>query len=145
MLFLALLHSLNLCDKQQVIDYKEKYETLLQELEDYKQQMKYASVANISYNMQNQNITSSHDKNNKTQLHFLKAYNNNLEERVRVLNNEIINKERELQLKLEHQEKVIFLFFDDEFEFLINTIKFKMIDINSNIIFFSHFKKSMEN
>lgn len=145
MLFLALLHSLNLCDKQQVIDYKEKYETLLQELEDYKQQMKYASVANISYNMQNQNITSSHDKNNKTQLHFLKAYNNNLEERIRVLNNEIINKERELQLKLEHQEKVIFLFFDDEFEFLINTIKFKMIDINSNIIFFSHFKKSMEN
>lgn len=108
MLFLALLHSLNLCDKQQVIDYKEKYETLLQELEDYKQQMKYASVANISYNMQNQNITSSHDKNNKTQLHFLKAYNNNLEERIRVLNNEIINKERELQLKLEHQEKVIF-------------------------------------
>ncbi|XP_061927818.1 GRIP and coiled-coil domain-containing protein 1 isoform X2 [Apis cerana] len=101
----SLLHSLNLCDKQQVIDYKEKYETLLQELEDYKQQMKYTNVANISYNMQSQNITSSHDKNNKTQLHFLKTYNNNLEERIRVLNNEIINKERELQLKLEHQEK----------------------------------------
>lgn len=114
-MFLALLHSLNLCDKQQVIDYKEKYETLLQELEDYKQQMKYANVANISYNMQSQNITSSHDKNNKTQLHFLKTYNNNLEERIRVLNNEIINKERELQLKLEHQEKVIFLFFGDKF------------------------------
>lgn len=132
-MFLALLHSLNLCDKQQVIDYKEKYETLLQELEDYKQQMKYTNVANISYNMQSQNITSSHDKNNKTQLHFLKTYNNNLEERIRVLNNEIINKERELQLKLEHQEKVIFLFFNHEF--LINSIKFKIININSNIIF----------
>lgn len=99
--------------------------------------MKYANVANISYNMQSQNITSSHDKNNKTQLHFLKTYNNNLEERIRVLNNEIINKERELQLKLEHQEKVIFLFFDDEFvifnKFYI--YKFKIIYINSNTIF----------
>ena len=44
-------------------------------------------------------------KNNKTQLHLLKAHSNNLEERIRVLNNEIINKERELQLKLEHQQK----------------------------------------
>ncbi|XP_020723304.2 GRIP and coiled-coil domain-containing protein 1 [Bombus affinis] len=101
----SLLHSLDLYDKQQVIDYKEKYETLLQEFEDYKQQMKYSNVGNISYNIQSQNIASSYDKNSKTQLHILKAHNNNLEERIRVLNNEIVNKERELKLKLEHQEK----------------------------------------
>lgn len=101
----SLLHSLDLYDKQQIIDYKEKYETLLQEFEDYKQQMKYSNVGNISYNIQSQNIASSYDKNSKTQLHMLKAHNNNLEERIRVLNNEIVNKERELKLKLEHQEK----------------------------------------
>lgn len=101
----SLLHSLDLYDKQQVIDYKEKYEILLQEFEDYKQQMKYNNVGNISYNIQSQNIASSYDKNSKTQLHILKAHNNNLEERIRVLNNEIVNKERELKLKLEHQEK----------------------------------------
>ncbi|XP_068971407.1 GRIP and coiled-coil domain-containing protein 1-like isoform X1 [Bombus flavifrons] len=109
----SLLHCLDLYDKQQVIDYKEKYETLLQEFEDYKQQMKYSNVGNISYNIQSQNIASSYDKNSKTQLHILKAHNNNLEERIRVLNNEIVNKERELKLKLEHQEKAnFFLFFD---------------------------------
>ncbi|XP_043604306.1 GRIP and coiled-coil domain-containing protein 1-like isoform X3 [Bombus pyrosoma] len=101
----SLLHSLDLYDKQQVIDYKEKYEILLQEFEDYKQQMKYSNVGNISYNIQSQNIASSYDKNSKTQLHILKAHNNNLEERIRVLSNEIVNKERELKLKLEHQEK----------------------------------------
>ena len=99
-----LLHNLELCDKQHVVDYKEKYEILLQEFEDYKQQWKYSNT-NRSYNIQNQNIALSHDKNNKTQLHLLKAHSNNLEERIRVLNNEIINKERELQLKLEHQQK----------------------------------------
>ncbi|KOC67363.1 GRIP and coiled-coil domain-containing protein 1 [Habropoda laboriosa] len=101
----SLLHSLELYDKQQVVDYKEKYEILLQEFEDYKQQVKYSTVADMSYNIQNQNFASSHDKNSKTQLHFLKAHNNNLEERIRVLNNEIANKERELQLKIEYQEK----------------------------------------
>lgn len=86
---------------------------MLQEFEDYKQQMKYSNVGNISYNIQSQNIASSYDKNSKTQLHILKAHNNNLEERIRVLNNEIVNKERELKLKLEHQEKAnFFLFFD---------------------------------
>lgn len=100
----SLLHSLDLCDKQQVIEYKEKYESLLQEYEDYKQQIK-CSNTNMSYNIQSQNVASSNEINNKTQLHFLKAHNNNLEERIRVLNNEVVNKEREFQLKLEHQEK----------------------------------------
>ncbi|XP_026669557.1 uncharacterized protein LOC108625194 isoform X1 [Ceratina calcarata] len=100
----SLLRSLDLCDKQQVIEYKEKYESLSQEYEDYKQQIKY-SHTNMSHNMQSQNVASSNEINNKTQLHFLKAHNNNLEERIRVLNNEVVNKEREMQLKLEHQEK----------------------------------------
>ena len=104
-MFSALLHSLDLYDKQEIIDYKEKYETLLQEFEDYKQQVKYS---NVGYNIQNQNIVSSlHDK---AQLHLLKAHNNNLEERIRVLNNEIVTKERELQLKLDHQGKANFFF-----------------------------------
>lgn len=88
-----------------MVDYKEKYETLLQEFEDYKQQMIYKyNNANISQNIQSQNMTT-HDKNNKTQLHLLKAHNNNLEERIRILSNEIINKETELRIKLEHQKK----------------------------------------
>ncbi|CAK9826363.1 GRIP and coiled-coil domain-containing protein 1 [Anthophora retusa] len=101
----SLLHSLELYDKQEVVDYKEKYETLLQEFENYKQQMKYSTVADMSYDIQSQNFASSHDKNSKTQLHFLKAHNNNMEERIRTLNNELANKERELQLKMEYQEK----------------------------------------
>ncbi|XP_076176261.1 GRIP and coiled-coil domain containing 88 kDa isoform X2 [Ptiloglossa arizonensis] len=101
----SLLHCLDLYDKQQMVDYKEKYETLLQEFEDYKQQMIYKyNNANISQNIQSQNMTT-HDKNNKTQLHLLKAHNNNLEERIRILSNEIINKETELRIKLEHQKK----------------------------------------
>ncbi|CAD1468168.1 unnamed protein product, partial [Heterotrigona itama] len=93
-------HVKYLYDKQEIIDYKEKYETLLQEFEDYKQQMKYSNVGNISYNIQNQNIASSlHDKNHKAQLHLLKAHNNNLEERIRVLNNEISSQEEREKLK----------------------------------------------
>ncbi|XP_076475399.1 GRIP and coiled-coil domain containing 88 kDa isoform X2 [Bombus vancouverensis nearcticus] len=133
----SLLHCLDLYDKQQVIDYKEKYETLLQEFEDCKQQMKYSNVGNISYNIQSQNIASSYDKNSKTQLHILKAHNNNLEERIRVLNNEIVNKERELKLKLEHQEKLsqeehgklrhLLLQKDNEFRNKISTLEQQLL------------------
>ncbi|XP_076636102.1 GRIP and coiled-coil domain containing 88 kDa isoform X2 [Colletes latitarsis] len=101
----SLLHSLDLYDKQQIVDYKEKYENLLQEFEEYKQQMIYKyNNANMAHNIQSQNMTA-HDKNNKTQLHLLKAHNNNLEERIRILSNEIVNKETELRLSLEHQKK----------------------------------------
>ena len=100
----SLLHSLGLYDKQQIVDYKEKHESLLQEFDDYKQQICKYSTANMSHSIQSQNMTT-HDKNNKTQLHLLKAHNSNLEERIRVLNNEVMNKETELQLKLEHQQK----------------------------------------
>ncbi|KOX69782.1 GRIP and coiled-coil domain-containing protein 1 [Melipona quadrifasciata] len=130
----SLLHSLDLYDKQEVIDYKEKYEILLQEFEDYKQQMKYSNVGNISYNIQSQNIASSlHDKNHKAQLHLLKAHNNNLEERIRVLNNEIVTKERELQLKLdssqEEREKLKHLLLqkDNEFRNKISTLEQQLL------------------
>ena len=59
----------------------------------------------MSHSIQSKNMTA-HDKNNKTQLHLLKSHNSNLEERIRILNNEIMNKETELQLKLAHQQKV---------------------------------------
>ncbi|XP_031836172.1 D-aminoacyl-tRNA deacylase isoform X2 [Nomia melanderi] len=100
----SLLNSLGLYDKQQVHDYKEKYEILIQEFEDYKLDTSKYNTSNISHNIQSQNMTT-HDKNNKTQLHILKSHNSNLEERVRILNNELINKETELQLKLDHQQK----------------------------------------
>ncbi|XP_053974391.1 GRIP and coiled-coil domain-containing protein 1-like isoform X1 [Hylaeus volcanicus] len=100
----SLLRSLDLYDKEQIVDYKEKYDNLLQEFEDYKQQMIYKyNNANMAHNIQSQNMTA-HDKNNKTQLQLLKSHNNNLEERIRILNNEIMNKETELRLNLEQQK-----------------------------------------
>lgn len=103
-----MLHSLSLCDKREVVEYKEKYESLSQEFEDCKQQMKYSNVANMSYNIQSKNVTPSNDKNIKTQIHLLRDQNNNLEERIRVLSNEIMNKKMEMQVKVEHQEKASF-------------------------------------
>ncbi|KAF3428778.1 hypothetical protein E2986_04485 [Frieseomelitta varia] len=118
----TLLHSLDLYDKQEIIDYKEKYETLLQEFEDYKQQMKYSNIGNISYNIQSQNIASSlHDKNHKAQLHLLKAHNNNLEERIRVLNNEISSQEE--REKLKH----LLLQKDNEFRNKISTLEQQLL------------------
>lgn len=97
----SLLNTLGLCDKQENTDYKEKYEALLQELEECKQQFKLPS-GNVQ-----QSIILAHDKNNsKTQLQLLKAHNSNLEERIRVLNNEMLKKEAELKLKLERQYKL---------------------------------------
>lgn len=108
-IFLALLNSLDLRDKYP--DYKEKYDTLLQEFEDYKHQVvcKYVS-SNVLRKTQHQNqgLSLLHDKeNDKTQLHLLKVHNSNLEERIRMISNEMLNKERDLQMQLDHQEKVI--------------------------------------
>ncbi|XP_076383300.1 GRIP and coiled-coil domain containing 88 kDa [Megalopta genalis] len=102
----SLLNSLGLYDKQQIHDYKEKYEILLQEFDDYKQDISKYNASNMSHNIQTQNMMT-HDKNNRTQLHILKAHSSNLEERVRILNNELMNKETELQLKLDQQQKYI--------------------------------------
>lgn len=102
-----MLNSLDLRDKR---DHKEKYDALLQEFEDYKHQMlrKYnASNVLRGAQQQNQGLSLTHDKdNNKTQLHLLKVHNSNLEERIRMINNEMLNKETDWQMRFDHQQKV---------------------------------------
>lgn len=93
-------------------DYKEKYDVLLQEFEDYKHQAmcKYNVPSNVLRNTQQQkyNLSLMLDKDNdKTQLNLLKVHNSNLEERIRMINSEMLNKERTLHEQLEHQQKVI--------------------------------------
>ncbi|XP_078053327.1 D-aminoacyl-tRNA deacylase isoform X2 [Augochlora pura] len=102
----SLLNSLGLYDKQQIHDYKEKYEILLQEFDDYKQDISKYNTSNMSHNLQTQNMIT-HDKNNRTQLHIWEAHSSNLEERVRKLTNELIQKETAFKLKLDQQQKYI--------------------------------------
>lgn len=109
-LYVALLNNLDLRDEY--LDYKQKYDALLQEFEDYKHQAmcKYNTSSNVLRNSQQQrhSLSLMHDKDNdKTQLNLLKVHNSNLEERIRMINNEMISKERVLQEQLEHQQKVI--------------------------------------
>lgn len=117
------MNSLDLQDEY--LDYKQKYDALLQEFEDYKHQTtcKYNMSSNVIRNTQQQRYSLSlmHDKDqDKTQLNLLKVHNSNLEERIRMINNEMISKERDLQEQLEHQQKVIILIIinlksDEEF------------------------------
>lgn len=94
-------------------DYKEKYDALLQEFEEYKHlaMCKYNMSSNmLRSTQQRHSLSLMHDKDHdKTQLNLLKVHNSNLEERIRMINNEMINKERSLQGQLEHQQKVIIL------------------------------------
>ncbi|GAB1862965.1 GRIP and coiled-coil domain-containing protein 1 [Camponotus japonicus] len=105
----SLLNSLDLWDEH--YDYKEKYDILLQEFEDYKHQMyKYNMSPNIirGGQQQRQNLSLTHDKNHdKTQLNLLKVHNSNLEERIRMMSNEMLNKEKSLQEQLDHQQKLL--------------------------------------
>lgn len=93
--------------------YREKYDALLQEFEDYKHQVKCKH--NVSSNMlrgAQQSLSMAHDKDHdKTQLNLLKVHNSNLEERIRMISNEMQSKERALQEQLEHQQKVSFFLF----------------------------------
>lgn len=107
----ALLSSLSMRDEYP--DYKEKYDALLQEFEDYKHHVmcKYNASSNLlrgAQQQQRQNLSLAHDKDHdKTQLNLLKVHNSNLEERIRMINNEMLNKERALQEQLEHHRKVL--------------------------------------
>ncbi|EFN74088.1 GRIP and coiled-coil domain-containing protein 1 [Camponotus floridanus] len=104
----SLLNSLDLWDEH--YDYKEKYDILLQEFEDYKHQLyKYNMSSNIrGGQQQRQNVSLTHDKNHdKTQLNLLKVHNSNLEERIRMMSNEMLNKEKGLQEQLDHQQKLL--------------------------------------
>lgn len=107
-----MLNTLNFRDEH--YDYKEKYDTLLQEFEDYKHQIiyKYNISSNItrSGQQQKQNLSLTHDKDHdKTQLNLLKVHNSNLVERIRMISNEMLNKEKSLQERLDHQQKVTIL------------------------------------
>ncbi|XP_018368088.1 PREDICTED: GRIP and coiled-coil domain-containing protein 1 isoform X2 [Trachymyrmex cornetzi] len=104
----SLLNSLDLRNEHP--DYKEKYGTLLQEFEDYKHQTicKYSMSSNVLRSTQQRHaLALMHDKDHdKTQLNLLKVHNSNLEERIRMINNEMLNKEKTLQEQLEHQQKL---------------------------------------
>ncbi|XP_070168351.1 GRIP and coiled-coil domain-containing protein 1-like isoform X3 [Polyergus mexicanus] len=106
----SLLNTLDLRDEH--YDYKEKYDTLLQEFEGYKHQIiyKYNISSNITHSsqQQKQNLSLTHDKDHdKTQLNLLKVHNSNLEERIRMISNEMLNKEKSLQERLDHQQKLL--------------------------------------
>lgn len=109
-IFPALLSSLNLCDANRDLEYKEKYESLEQEFETYKQQMtlKLESLSannNQSNQLNRTSLIESHkSKSDTTELNLAKTYSRNLEERIRSLNREAISKEKELKVKLEQQQ-----------------------------------------
>ncbi|XP_011162638.2 GRIP and coiled-coil domain-containing protein 1 isoform X1 [Solenopsis invicta] len=104
----SLLNSLDLRDERP--DYKEKYDVLLQEFEDYKHQImcKYNVPSNVLRSTQQRHSLSlMYDKDHdKTQLNLLKVHNSNLEERIRMINSEMVNKEKSLNEQLEHQQKL---------------------------------------
>lgn len=75
---------------------------------------KYNISSNITRDgqQQKQNLSLTHDKDHdKTQLNLLKVHNSNLEERIRMITNEMLNKEKSLQERLDHQQKVTILYF----------------------------------
>lgn len=99
LLFSDLLNSLRLCDKSQELIYKEKYESILQDFEEFKKR----SVVNETNQPNNDNVTS----NNETQLQRAKSHNKNLEEKVRMLVAEISEKEKDFRIKSEKQQQLI--------------------------------------
>lgn len=103
----SLLKSLELNDKYKDSEYKEKYESLLQEFKIYKDQIPAKGDVDTSLLRKGHQQTFSlmdlrNKENSKTQLHLLKTHNNNLEERVRTLNSKLIQKEQELQMKIDY-------------------------------------------
>lgn len=94
--FSDLLNSLKLCDKSQDLIYKEKYEAVLREFEEIKNR----PVANEK---RSENVSSS----DETQLHRAKSHNKNLEEKLRMLVNEISEKEKGFKIKLEKQQQLL--------------------------------------
>lgn len=104
-----LLNSLNLSDVSQ--DYGNKYESLLEEFEELKRQ-KTVSTNNTTKseltNIQQHNSKHSNENSNEwTQLQRIKTHNKNLEERIRLLNEEILKREQEFKVKIENQYKIL--------------------------------------
>ncbi|XP_043680744.1 GRIP and coiled-coil domain-containing protein 1 [Vespula pensylvanica] len=108
----SLLKHLELNGKYKDSEYKEKYETLLQEFKMHKEQVltKYDVDTSLlrKGHQQTYNLMDLRDKeNSKTQLHLLKTHNNNLEERIRTLNSKLIQKEKELQIKIDYYQQLL--------------------------------------
>ncbi|XP_025158235.1 GRIP and coiled-coil domain-containing protein 1 [Harpegnathos saltator] len=127
-----LLNSLDLRDEHS--DYKEKYDMLLQEFDDYKHQVicKYNVSSNAlrGIQQQNQGLSLISDKDHdKTQLHLLKVHNINLEERIRMISKEMLNKERDWQMQLDHQQKL----FQEEHSKLEHTLHQKDTEFRNKI------------
>lgn len=95
------LRSIHLRSASQDADYKDKYEKLEQEFENFKQQVpaKLESVSELK--LENKRADRS------TELHLARTYSQNLEERIRMLNKEASNKESEMNSKLEQQTQQI--------------------------------------
>jgi multidrug resistance efflux pump len=99
MLFLDLLNSLKLCDNSEDISYKEKYETVLRELEELKERA--TVVASKVRHQSNENCISK----DETQLNTMKSRNKNLEEKLRGLVAEISEKEKDFKMRLDKEKK----------------------------------------
>lgn len=87
-------------------EYKDKYECILQEFEDHKHQMARTNVSINLSKMKHSAVDCDDNSNNKTQLNILKTNNLQLEEKIQKLTSEMMNKEKELECRLEQQQKV---------------------------------------
>lgn len=92
-------------------DHGNKYESLLEEFEELKRQKVVSSNNTTKNEMSNSFKNSNENSNECTQLQRIKTHNKNLEERIRLLNEEIAKREQEFKVKLENQHKVIILLF----------------------------------
>ncbi|XP_012280193.1 GRIP and coiled-coil domain-containing protein 1 [Orussus abietinus] len=105
-----LLNNLNLREANEDVSYKEKYELLQQEFEEYRQQtMTKDNFLKDSQNVMQRSCSakdSDEKEHSKVQLSLIKTHCKNLEERVRVLNAEVANKETEAKMKLEYQQQL---------------------------------------
>ncbi|XP_051176128.1 GRIP and coiled-coil domain-containing protein 1 [Leptopilina boulardi] len=100
-----LLNSLNLSDASQ--DHGNKYESLLEEFEELKRQKVVSSNNTTKNEMANSFKNSNENSNECAQLQRIKTHNKNLEERIRLLNEEIAKREQEFKVKLENQHKIL--------------------------------------
>ncbi|XP_033211783.1 GRIP and coiled-coil domain-containing protein 1 [Belonocnema kinseyi] len=105
-----LLNSLHLSDAHQDSGYKLRYENLLQEFEDFKRQMAFSGnngTKNELSSLQRSFKNSNESANERAQLQRTKTHNRNLEERIRLLNEEIATREQDFKIKSESQNKVL--------------------------------------
>ncbi|XP_014238881.1 GRIP and coiled-coil domain-containing protein 1 [Trichogramma pretiosum] len=92
-----LLSSLKLIDKGEESTYKEKYNNICQEFDDFK---KLASTSSSRSQSTDTNLTKD-----ETQLCRTKSHNKNLEEKLRMLYSEMSEREKEFKIKLEMQQQ----------------------------------------